>query len=958
MRRWGIRKKVLVVTLVPTLLTTLLLGLFFTYSWVKNIENLLNDRGESLSRQLSAGAEYGLFTANRSLLSSLSTALLEEQDVRSITFFDRDGQRLLHSGPGSTETIPASALGSERPVKLSSDSSTRFVTPVYLQDLMIETMLDPDARESATGLAEPLGWVAVEMSHIRTEKETYQALLISLMLVVGGVLLSLLVSLRLSRAFTHPVFQLNEAVARLKEGKLDTRVYTRAGPEFEQLESGLNEMASELSQAQAEMQQNIDQATGDLRETLETIEIQNIELDFARKEALEASRIKSEFLANMSHEIRTPLNGIIGFTELLLKSPLPRQQRDHLNTIRKSSEILLTIINDILDFSKIEAGKLILDRVPFQLRDIVEEVMVMLAPAAHAKNLDLVPLVYNDVPDNIMGDPLRVKQVITNLVNNAIKFTQTGEVVLRASLEDEDKETNRVTLRLSVTDSGVGLSRAQQQSLFNAFSQADASTARQYGGTGLGLAISKRLVEEMGGEIGLESELGRGSTFWFTLTPELSVTGEGSFSREALKGERIIYLESQKTTGLAVEHLLREWGVAVDRVASPGALMEQVEEAQRHQEGYAVVLLGITRHLLNSSQYCSLVRSLEVERDCRTLLLTPTLETHDLPLSGLASGHLTKPVCRDPLYDELLLLIHGIHTGRGTLPQPVPGTRTSGAGRVPRILAVDDNEANLKLVMTLLKDCRLDTESASSGFEALTKARQKPFDLVFMDLQMPGMDGVETTARIRALDSGSHQTPIIALTAHALADEQEKLAKQGFDGYMPKPISSAQLIELVREFTGYECSGSQPRFKISEVRDTRRGLRPSNRRTHQDCVSIDESIQLAAGKADLAEELFSMLLEQLHTDSKAIPELWEKRQLDVLLECVHKLHGATRYCGVPELRTATNRFETALKCQAQDLEIQKDQLLAAMARLQDWSEQTDWQQLFREQHQPATSPQA
>src|SRR5690554_4080289 len=343
-------------------------------------------------------------------------------------------------------------------------------------------------------------------------RETYQALLISLMLVVGGVLLSLLVSLRLSRAFTVPVFQLNEAVAKLKEGKLDTRVYTRAGPEFEQLESGLNEMASELSQAQAEIQQNIDQATGDLRETLETIEIQNIELDFARKEALEASRIKSEFLANMSHEIRTPLNGIIGFTELLLKSPLPRQQRDHLNTIRKSSEILLTIINDILDFSKIEAGKLILDRVPFQLRDIVEEVMVMLAPAAHAKNLDLVPLVYNDVPDNIMGDPLRVKQVITNLVNNAIKFTQTGEVVLRASLEDEDKEANRVTLRLSVTDSGVGLSRAQQQSLFNAFSQADASIVCQYGGTGLGLAISKRLVEEMGGEIGLESELGRGST--------------------------------------------------------------------------------------------------------------------------------------------------------------------------------------------------------------------------------------------------------------------------------------------------------------------------------------------------------------------------------------------------------------------------------------------------------------
>ncbi|WP_254774359.1 ATP-binding protein [Marinobacter sp. AC-23] len=288
--------------------------------------------------------------------------------------------------------------------------------------------------------------------------------------------------------------------------------------------------------------------------------------------------------------------------------------------------------------------------------------MVMLAPAAHSKNLDLVPLVYNDVPDNIMGDPLRVKQVITNLVNNAIKFTQTGEVVLRASLEDEDKESNRVTLRLSITDSGVGLSRAQQQSLFNAFSQADASTARQYGGTGLGLAISKRLVEEMGGKIGLQSELGKGSTFWFTLTPELSSNGDVIAPRDALRGERVIYLEHQKTCGLSVEHILRDWGMTVDRVSSPGAMQEKVEEAQKSQSGYAAAIIGITRHLLNSNQYCSLVRALEIERDCRTLLLTPTLETHDTPLSGLPSGHLTKPVCREALYDELLLLVHGINT--------------------------------------------------------------------------------------------------------------------------------------------------------------------------------------------------------------------------------------------------------------------------------------------------------
>ncbi|MGO1691395.1 MAG: ATP-binding protein [Marinobacter sp.] len=955
MRRWGIRKKVLVVTLVPTLLTTLILGLFFTYSWVTNIESLLKDRGESLSRQLAAGSEYGLFTANRSLLSSLSTALLEEQDVRSITFFDRDRSRMLHTGPGGSDNLDSKKLASERASRIARTTSTRFVTPVFLQDLMVQSMLDPDARQSALQHREPLGWVAVEMSHTRTEKETYKALLISLLLVLGGVVFSLLFALRLSRAFTGPVFELNEAVAKLKEGKLDTRIHTGAGPEFEQLESGLNAMAEELSKAQAEMQQNIDQATEDLRETLETIEIQNIELDFARKEALEASRIKSEFLANMSHEIRTPLNGIIGFTELLLKSPLPRQQRDHLSTIRKSSEILLTIINDILDFSKIEAGKLILDRVPFQLREIVEEVMVMLAPAAHSKNLDLVPLVYNDVPDNIMGDPLRVKQVITNLVNNAIKFTQTGEVVLRASLEEEDKENNRVTLRLSITDSGVGLSRAQQQSLFNAFSQADASTARQYGGTGLGLAISKRLVEEMGGKIGLQSELGKGSTFWFTLTSELSSSGESIAPRDALRGERVIYLEHQKTCGLAIEHVLRDWGMIVDRATSPGAMQEKIEEAQKSQSGYAAAIIGITRHLLNSSQYCGLVRTLEIERDCRTLILTPTLEIHDTPLSGLASGHLTKPVCREPLYDELLLLVHGINTSGQGIQRQDHGVRLPAPVNAPRVLAVDDNDANLKLVMTLLQDYQIDAEGASSGFEALSKARQKSFDLVFMDLQMPGMDGVETTARLREMDNSNHKTAIIALTAHALADEQERLVRQGFDGYLPKPISSAQLAETILECTGYQCqrAGQTGRISVPEVRDTRRALRPSTRKMQRDCVSVNESIQLAAGKADLAEELFSMLLEQLSTDFSTIERFWDGDDLESLLECVHKLHGATRYCGVPELRSAAHRLETALKCSSPDTELQKNQLISAIERLQIWSDQTDWQQMFRQHHQRA-----
>ena len=960
-RHWGIRNKVLMATLVPTMATTLLLGLFFSSSWVNQIESLLRDRGEALSRQLAAGSEYGLFTANLHLLDSFSNALLKEQDVRSISFFDSTGQRLLDTDPSTHKRDIATQLQDQVAQQLPRQKSTLFITPVTLKGLTVENLLSANGKTKGPSTQQTLGWVAVEMSHIRTEKETYEALLVSLLLVLSGVVFSVLVSLRLSRTFTSPIYKLNKAVTELKEGKLETRVCIRTGPEFEQLESGLNAMAAALSKAQADMQQNVDQATEDLRKTLETIEIQNIELDFARKEALEASRIKSEFLANMSHEIRTPLNGIIGFTELLLKGSLARQQRDHLNTIRKSSEILLTIINDILDFSKIEAGKLTFDRVPFQLRDIMEEVMVMLAPAAHDKNLDLVTLVYNDVPNNLMGDPLRLKQIITNLLNNAIKFTHAGEVVLRASLEEEATSHGSVTLRISVADTGMGLSRAQQRPLFDAFSQADASTARQYGGTGLGLAISKRLAEEMGGKIGLESELGKGSTFWFTLTSTWAGQNDSNSSCNGLRGERVIYLEQQKTTGLAMEHLLRDWGVTVERVSSLGVMQERIEQAQREQAGFAVALIGINRHLLNSSQYRSLVHSVEVDRDCRTLLLTPTLESHDTPLVANVSGHLTKPVLRRALYNELVLLVHGVNANEHTTdrdyglatPQPEPDREILN----PWVLAVDDNEANLKLVLTLLQDEGVNTVGAASGFEALTKARSRQFDLVFMDLQMPGMDGIATTQRLRQLEvAGRQRAAIIALTAHAMNDERGRLAQQGFDDCITKPVSSRQLLDAVEQHTGVACcDNADDSDRTNEVRDSRRALRPSNRKMTRECISIGESLRLAAGKADLAEELFSMLLEQITPTVETIEHHWRSGNRLPLLECVHKLHGGARYCGVPEVLAAANQLETALKTADADIDNLTDQLLKALKRLLNWGDNTHWQLLFR-QHSRLTHP--
>jgi len=965
MRRWGIRKKVLVLALAPTMALLVLVGLFFTHSWISNLDQVLQERGQSLSRQTAAASEYGTFSGNRNLLFGIASSMLKEQDVRAVTLYDRDGEELVHTGPRAplshAEALPRETLQSIREThSVSAEDASRFISPIFLQDLMIDSLLDAESPAmSPTRQGEPIGWAAVELSHAETDKERYKALLISLGLIAGGILINVLIALNLSRSVTDPIYELTRAIARLREGKLDTRVYTDAGPELEDLESGLNAMARALSKAHTEMQQNVEQATEDLRETLETIEIQNIELDLARKQALEASRIKSEFLANMSHEIRTPLNGIIGFTELLLKTPASRQQKDHLNTIRKSSEILLTIINDILDFSKIEAGKLVLDRIPFRLRDIVEDVLVMLAPAAHEKNLDLVAMVYNDVPDDIMGDPLRVKQVITNLVNNAIKFTQTGEVVVRAMLDEE--EGGDLGIRITVSDTGVGLSRAQQQSLFNAFNQADASTARQYGGTGLGLVISRRLVEEMGGEIGLDSELGKGSTFWFTLVTEPANHTAPPPDREGLRDERILYLEYQTTTGLAVEHMLSQWGLDVERVSTPSDMLDRIKEAQARHQGYAATIVGISRHLLRSAQYRELLYQLEFECDCRVLLLTPTLNDGQNTIVHLASDHMTKPIRRERLYRALFRLVHGSYpqdTDDESDDVQTTPMRQTDSSQPPRVLAVDDNEANLKLILTLLEDMHLPADTASSGFEALGRLQNDTLDLVFMDVQMPGMDGIETTRRIRSLDNANRRIPVIALTAHALAEEQEHLLNSGFDGYLTKPIDQSLIREAIVRHTGYRFPDISARW--SEQPDGRTTheeaqIRPSSRARQSPTVDIMGSVRLAGGKADLAEELLSMLLEHLEEDLTEIQRCLNAKDNAALLERVHRLHGATRYCGVPELRHCAERLETALKREQDDIPVRISALLDAIHHLQRWCDQNDWQEQLRRVDSPASS---
>ena len=408
--------------LLPAGLMALVLGSYFTWLQQNDLRTQLLQRGKMIAEQLAPLAAPAMARLAPAQLERIAAQTLEQADVRAVAFLAPDRTRLAHAGPSMLNLPPSGGTGTQL-LQRSGNDATRYLMPVFGHHRDLATDAVPAEAERL------LGWVEIELSHDGTLLRGYRNLFTSLLLILACLALSGLLALRMSRTINDPIERIKHAVNQLKDGHLEERLPTMGSHELDELAHGINRMAETLQNAHEELQHSIDQATEDVRQNLETIEIQNIELDLARKEALEASRIKSEFLANMSHEIRTPLNGILGFTHLLQKSELTPRQQDYLGTIEKSADSLLAIINEILDFSKIEAGKLVLENIPFNLRDLLQDTLTILAPAAHAKQLELVSLVYRDTPLSLVGDPLRLKQILTNLVSNAIRYTPpSGEV--------------------------------------------------------------------------------------------------------------------------------------------------------------------------------------------------------------------------------------------------------------------------------------------------------------------------------------------------------------------------------------------------------------------------------------------------------------------------------------------------------------------------------------------------
>ena len=617
----------------------------------------------------------------------------------------------------------------------------------------------------------------------------------------------------------------------------------------------------------------------------------------------------------MSHEIRTPLNGILGFTHLLQKSELTPRQLDYLGTIEKSADSLLGIINEILDFSKIEAGKLVLENIPFNLRDLLQDTLTILAPAAHDKQLELLSLVYRDTPLSLIGDPLRLKQVLTNLVSNAIKFTRSGTIVIRAMLEDE--HADRAQLRISVQDTGIGLSDEDLRELFQAFSQADNSLSRQAGGTGLGLVISKRLIEQMGGEIGVDSTPEEGSEFWISLSLPKARDDAEDLPRPPLLGRRVAILESHDLARQALQHQLEDCGLQVNSFDNLDNLLIAVAGARQSAQPIELAVLGVSTRTLPPDRLGQSIWELE-HQACKTLLLCPTTEQalyHSL-LPDAYSQLQAKPACTRKMQRALAELVN---------PRQLRTDNQQAAPcRAPQILCVDDNPANLLLVQTLLDDMGAQVSIANSGYEAVEQAAESTFDLIFMDVQMPGMDGRQATEAIRLQEHerGRGPVPIVALTAHALANEKRALLQSGMDDYLTKPISERQLAQVVLKWTGLALRNQSVEAPgASSVQNS------------LNVLDAEEGLRLAAGKADLAADMLSMLLAGLPGDRQAIRQARNSGERTALIERVHRLHGATRYCGVPQLRAACQRSETLLKQNDPAAQQALDEVDAAIERL-------------------------
>lgn len=883
-----IRSQLLALSVLPVITLAIILSISYSLMQINYISKIYHEHGISLIKNLGSSCEYGILTGNHDFLVSVATKIIESSHTVSVTIYDSDNNKLIKNGIKEAHPSPINWEIAEGQTDIrfyTTNYYTSFLSPIYTESIEVYDEFQDNTEIVSDDSAENIiGYLKITLSKSSVNEAKSQVYIASFIITLLVIFIFTTITWYKSNSIANPIRHLSKLTEAIKSGNLSSRSPTDAMGEIYDLQVGINAMTHSLQHAHEEMEDEVQKATKSFKEANGLLHTRNVELHIAEQSAQDASQAKSLFLANMSHEIRTPLNGIIGFTKLLEKTTLTSTQNDYMGIIHQSSNTLLRIINEILDYSKGESGSLTVCNTTFNISQVLDEVIKMLTPSIHEKDLLISYLIYDDVADNITSDEQKIRHILINLINNAIKFTKQGFVEIRVSLDEDDE--GKEQLLISIKDSGIGIKKDDQYKIFKAFQQADISTSRNYGGTGLGLPISKHFAEMLNGSISIDSTFGKGATFNITLAyqPVDGIEQQPPINK-FLAGHKALIHSPNSLIINKIAHLSRSLGAEVTLEPYQEALLNKSKE-----DKYNIVVITATQKQIITGETTNIIEN--INRRCpngKVLVVANSLNTditHLIPqlknvsLTGL-------PFTNDSYTLALQSLVCGetpcpqqAHTEENQIKENSDSTLNIDTIGSNNVLIVEDNPINSKLLITLLQQFEIQPEWVESGVEAIEACENKEYDLIFMDLHMPKMDGTTATKLIRKNNS---TVPIIAITADILANENDQLIKCGFNGVITKPIDENILIDCLHQW-----------------------LEETNN-------DFNEMLDHFNGKESLAREMYDMLINELKQQRPELQKLWDEQQLTELTDLTHKLNGSASYCGISALQEAAQQLEVNLK---------------------------------------------